>query len=92
MSEQRRRPRADGIGGALGTPRLPPLCYGAAMPALAAKRSALLVDHPAWQAAQKAPLQLETDEEREAVAEAMRSEKLIQGAAVSAEIARRIRR
>ena len=61
------------------------------MPALAEKRSALPVDHPAWQAALKAPVQLETDEEREAVAEAMRSEKLIPSAAVSAEIARRIR-
>ncbi len=52
---------------------------------------ALPVDHPAWQAALRAPVVPETDEEREAVAEAMRSGELTSGAEVSAEIARRSR-
>ncbi|MEO7592737.1 MAG: hypothetical protein ABI134_16100 [Byssovorax sp.] len=57
---------------------------------LAAKpRPAAFVDHPAWKAALRAPVEPETDEEREAVAEAMRSGTLIPGAEVSAEIARR---
>lgn len=65
------------------------MCYVARMAVLAEKRSALSVDHPAWQAALRAPLQAETDEERHAVAEAMRSGKLIPGDTVSVEIARR---
>ena len=47
------------------------------------------VDHPVWKAALRAPIEPETDEEREAVAEAMRSGALISAAEVSAEIARR---
>ncbi len=56
-----------------------------------APRPALPVDHPVWQAALRAPVQPETDEEREAVAEAMRSDRRIPGAEVSAAIARRSR-
>jgi hypothetical protein len=52
---------------------------------------ALPVDHPAWQAALRAPLQPETDEEREAVAAAMRSGEPVSSVEVSAEIARRSR-
>lgn len=58
-------------------------------PMLAVKsRAAAFVDHPAWKAALRAPVEAETDEEREAVAEAMRSGALIAGADVTAEIAR----
>jgi hypothetical protein len=57
---------------------------------LAIKRpGSLRVDHPAWQAALRAPVEPETDEEREAVAEAMDSGALIPGVRVSAEIAAR---
>ena len=64
------------------------MCYSVIM--LAAKpRPAAFVDHPAWKAALRAPVEPETDEEREAVAEAMRSGALIPAAEVSAEIARR---
>ena len=57
---------------------------------LAAKlRPAAFLDHPAWKAALRAPVEPETDEEREAVAEAMRSGRLIPGAEVSADIKRR---
>ncbi|MFT3776304.1 MAG: hypothetical protein QM820_63985 [Minicystis sp.] len=55
------------------------------------QRAGISADHPAWQAALRAPVQAETEEEREAVEEAMRSGKLIAGAEVSAEIARRSR-
>ena len=59
-------------------------------PMLAAKpRPVAFVDHPAWKAALRAPVEPETDEEREAVAEATRSGALIPAAEVSAEIARR---
>lgn len=58
---------------------------------LAQKPRPVPVDHPAWQAALRAPVQPETQEERDAVAEAMGSGKLIPGAEVSAEIARRRR-
>lgn len=51
-------------------------------------RVAAFVDHPAWKAALRAPVEPETDEEREAVAEAMRSGALISAADVTAEIAR----
>ncbi len=50
---------------------------------------ALPLDHPAWQAALRAPVQPETDEEREAVCDAMRSGAPVPGAEVSAELARR---
>ena len=50
------------------------------------------LDHPVWQAALRAPVQPETEEEREAVTEAMRSGNLVPGAEVSAEIERRSRR
>jgi hypothetical protein len=53
---------------------------------------ASLMDHPAWHAAVNAPVVSETDEEREAVAEAMNSGKLVPGSQVSAEIARRSER
>lgn len=56
---------------------------------IAAKsRVAAFVDHPAWKAALRAPVEPETDEERVAVAEAMRSGALIAAADVTAEIAR----
>lgn len=65
-------------------------CYVLTM--LAEKiRTGIAVDHPAWQAALRAPVVPETEEEREAVAEAMRSGKLVSGAEVSAEIAKRSR-
>lgn len=48
-------------------------------------------DHPAWQSALRAPVQAETEEEREAVAKAMRSGELIPGADVSSELERRRR-
>jgi hypothetical protein len=50
---------------------------------------ALPVDHPAWQAALRAPVQPETDAERDAVAVAMRSGESVSSVEVSAEIARR---
>lgn len=50
---------------------------------------ALPLDHPAWQAALRAPVQPETDEEREAVARAMRSGEPLSSIEVSAEIALR---
>jgi hypothetical protein len=58
---------------------------------LAAKRPAPLlhVDHPAWQAALRAPIEPETDDEREAVAEVMASGVLIPGAQIGAQIAAR---
>ena len=58
---------------------------------LAAKRPAPLlhVDHPAWQVALRAPIELEMDDEREAVAEAMASGALSPGAQIGAEIAAR---
>jgi hypothetical protein len=58
---------------------------------LAAKRPVPLlhVDHPAWQAALRAPIEPETDDEREAVAEVMVSGALIPGADLGAEIAAR---
>ncbi len=57
---------------------------------LAAKRpDPLHVDHPAWQAALHAPVEPESDEEREAVAEAMDSGALIPGVQISGEIAAR---
>jgi hypothetical protein len=49
----------------------------------------LHVDHSAWQAALRTPIEPETDDEREAVAEAMASGVLIPGAQISAEIATR---
>ena len=49
----------------------------------------LHVDHPAWQAALRAPIEPETDDEREAVAEAMASGVLMPGAQIGAEIAAR---
>lgn len=48
-----------------------------------------LSDHPAWQAALRAPVVAETAEEREAVAEALNSGPVIASAQVSAELARR---
>jgi hypothetical protein len=51
---------------------------------------ASVIDHPAWQAAVNAPVVAETDEEREAVAEALKSGALIPAAQVTAEIARRL--
>ena len=59
--------------------------------ALKTSPPAISEDHPAWQAALKAPLEPESEEERLAVAEAMRGGKLVSGAEVSAEIARRRR-
>ena len=61
------------------------------MPATKQRRAAIPVDHPAWQAALRAPRKPETEEEREVVAEAMRAEKRVPGAEVSAEIERRSR-
>ncbi|MEP7127142.1 MAG: hypothetical protein ABJE95_39780 [Byssovorax sp.] len=52
-------------------------------------RAATFADHPAWKAALRAPVEPETDEERNVVAEAMRSGALIPAAEVTAEIARR---
>jgi hypothetical protein len=49
-------------------------------------------DHPALLAAQRAPIESETDEEREAVEAAMNSGQLVPGSMVTAEIARRARR
>jgi hypothetical protein len=49
-------------------------------------------DHPALLAAQRAPIESETDEEREAVEDALNSGQLVPGSIVSAEIARRARR
>lgn len=54
-------------------------------------RARLSVDHPAWQAALAAPVQPETEEEREAVNEAKRSGSLVPGAVVTAEITQRKR-
>jgi hypothetical protein len=52
---------------------------------LTAKRpTSLHVDHPAWQAALRAPIEPETDDEREAVAAAMASGVLIPGAQIAA--------
>jgi hypothetical protein len=48
---------------------------------------ASLVDHPAWHAAVNAPVVPETDEEREAMAEALNSGALVPGSRVTAEIA-----
>ena len=57
---------------------------------LTAKRpTSLHVDHPAWQAALRAPIEPETDDEREAVAAAMASGVLIPGAQIGAQIAAR---
>ncbi|HRI64479.1 MAG TPA: hypothetical protein PK156_09570 [Polyangium sp.] len=53
---------------------------------------ASILDHPAWQAAVNAPVVAETDEEREAVVEALRSGPVITGAQVTAEISRRSER
>lgn len=47
------------------------------------------VDHPTWQAALRAPVEPETQEEREAVAAAMNSGPLIPGEQVTAELERR---
>ena len=49
-------------------------------------------DHPAVLAARRAPIESETDEEREAVEAALNSGQLVPGAIVTAEIARRARR
>jgi adenylate kinase family enzyme len=49
-------------------------------------------DHPALLAALRAPIESETDEEREAVEAAMSSGQLVPGSMVTAEIARRARR
>lgn len=49
-------------------------------------------DHPALLAALRAPIESETDEEREAVEAAMNSGQLVPGSMVTAEIARRARR
>jgi len=53
---------------------------------------AAVLDHPAWQAAVNAPLVPETEDEREAVAEALRSGPPVPASKVSAEIARRAER
>lgn len=53
---------------------------------------ASILDHPAWQAAMNAPVVPETDEEREAVAEALKSGPLIPAVQVTAEITRRSER
>lgn len=50
---------------------------------------AALSDHPAWQAAINAPLIPETDDEREAVAEALKSGPPVSGVKVTLEIAKR---
>jgi hypothetical protein len=60
--------------------------------AAAKKRPAIPESHPAWQAALRAPVEPESEEERLAVAEAMQSGDLVPGEIVSAEIARRARR
>ncbi len=49
-------------------------------------------DHPAVLAVRSAPIESETDEEREAVEAALNSGQLVPGAIVTAEIARRARR
>ncbi len=49
-------------------------------------------DHPALLAARRAPVEPESDEEREAVEEALNSGQLVPGSIVTAEIARRARR
>jgi adenylate kinase family enzyme len=49
-------------------------------------------DHPAVLAARRAPIESETDEEREAVEAALNSGQLVPDAIVTAEIARRARR
>ena len=53
---------------------------------------ASILDHPAWQAAVNAPVVPETDEEREAVAEALKSGPVVPGSRVTAEISRRSER
>lgn len=52
----------------------------------------LSADHPALQAALRAPIEAETDEEREVVEAAMNSGQLVPGSMVTAEIGRRARR
>lgn len=49
-------------------------------------------DHPALLAARRAPIESETDEEREVVEAAMNSGQLVPGSIVTAELARRARR
>lgn len=49
-------------------------------------------DHPALLAARTAPVESETDEERDAVEDALNSGQLVPGSIVTAEIARRARR
>ncbi len=51
----------------------------------------LPTDHPALLAALHAPIEAETDEEREAVEAAMSSGQFVPGSMVTAEIARRAR-
>lgn len=53
---------------------------------------AAVSDHPAWQAAVNAPVIPETDDEREAVAEALKSGPPVSGSKVTAEIAQRAER
>ena len=53
------------------------------------ERAVLPEDHPAWQAALRAPVEPETQAEREAVAAAMNSGPLIPGEQVTAELERR---
>lgn len=51
-----------------------------------------LSEHPAWQAALRAPVVPESAEERDAVAEALNSGPVVPAAQVSAEVARRAER